>query len=132
MANATARTRQELVERTLKDLASVELGEAPIITNDPAFKPVRCWTAGPGTAQHKLVVSGTSYGVKPDGTGSYVLRSQAMVDLAKKAFGPRFWPDDIPEDADSMFCDQCGWSTRSYRAFNYHVNQVHPRPQTSG
>ncbi len=124
-------TRQELVERTLKDVMSTELAEPAIVTVDPEFKPVRCWTAGPGSPQEKLVVPGTTYGLRPAGDGSYVLRSKDMVDLAKRAFGPRFWPDDIPEDAESMFCDQCGWSTRSYRAFMYHTNQLHPRPQTN-
>lgn len=126
-----ATTRRELVEQTMKEMANVELAAPAIVTDDPDFKPVRCWTAGPGSAQEKLVVPGTSYGLKPDGSGSYVLRSKDMVELAKRAFGPRFWPDDIPEDAESMFCDQCGWSTRSYRAFMHHTNQLHPRPQTN-
>lgn len=125
-----AQTRNALVEQVLQEVANAELAAPAIPLEQEGFRPVRVWTAGPGSPQEKLVVPGTVYGVKPQGDGSYVLRSPEMVDLAKKALGSRYWPDDIPDDAASMNCDQCGWRTRSYRAFQAHVNNVHPRPQS--
>lgn len=111
-------------------------GSVPATPRPPAsipagFKPVRVWTGGPGSSQEKIVRPGTIYGIKPRVDGSYLMENPEDVALVKAALGGRYWPDDIPSDADSIRCDECGWTTRSYRAYQWHSNNAHGRAQAS-
>jgi hypothetical protein len=98
----------------------------------PLEKPIRVWTGGPGSLQETLVVPGTHHHLKPRADGSYLLRTPLEVEVAKKALGARFWTDAIPEDEESAKCDACQWTTRSYKAIQWHLNNAHGRPQFNG
>lgn len=107
--------------------APVAVMERPV--DDTPFTPVRVWTAGWGMVQEKIVMPGKPGGLKPERDGSYHLTTRDEYDVAKRALGARFWPDDVPEGMESLKCDTCQWTTRSMRAFQAHSNSAHGRPQ---
>lgn len=127
----TAAAQQRRVEPVRTFHPALARAEAPA-KPEPApegFVPVRVWTAGPNTSQEKIVVPGTVHGIKPRPDGSYLLRTPQEVEIAKKALGKRFWTDDVPEGEESPKCETCGWTTRSWRAYQWHANHAHGRPQ---
>lgn len=95
----------------------------------PLEKPIRIWTGGPGSPQEKIVIPGSSKGIKPRVDGSYLLTTKEQVEAAKKALGNRFWRDDVPEDEESPRCTTCNWTSRSMRAMFWHLNNAHGREQ---
>lgn len=105
-------------------------GEAPKAEQRQArFKPIRIWTGGPGAPMEKIYIAGQRYGLRPRMDGSYLLRTPEEVEAAKRALGTRFWPDDLPDEMESLRCDMCGWTCRSIRAMQWHLNNAHGRPQ---
>lgn len=94
------------------------------------FVPIRVWTAGRGMPQQKIFVQGEP-GLRPGHDGAYNVVTKRQYDALKRALGPQFWTDDVPEGEPSPKCDTCGWSTRSYKALIAHNNNAHGRPQAS-
>lgn len=80
-------------------------------------------------AQEKIYVEGEQ-GLKPMYDGAYYVRSQKQHDALKRALGPKFWKDDIPEGEPSATCDTCKWPSRSFRAAIYHGQHAHGKPQS--
>jgi len=115
-----------------------EYGDAPYSETQPAstpipdgFKPVRVWTGGPSSPQETIMRPGSNYGIKPSGAGYYLAETPDEVALLKKALGNRFWTDDPLGEGETIPpCSGCGWTTRSWRAMNWHQNNAHGRPQT--
>lgn len=120
--------RMKAEEKVKARLAAKALVEAKKLLK----VPVRVWTGGPGSPQDIILIPGEMYGVRPGADGSYVLRTQQQVDIAKRALGNRWWVDDVPEGVPSPKCEGCGWTTRSYQAYIWHGNNAHGRPQGSG
>ena len=77
----------------------------------------------------RIFVPGKAGGLRPTYDGSYHLATREEYNAARRAFGPQFWPDDVPENVPSPKCDTCQWTSRSYAAMMTHVNQAHGKPQ---
>lgn len=116
--------RQQMVHPG-PDLPAPDVSTEP----EPPFTPIRVWTAGRGMAQEKIYVEGEQ-GLKPMYDGAYYVRSQKQHDALKRALGPKFWKDDIPEGEPSATCDTCKWPSRSFRAAIYHGQHAHGKPQS--
>lgn len=99
-----------------------------VATPGSAFKPIRVWTGGPGSPQEKIYLHDNRYGLRPRADGSYLIETPEQLEIVQRALGPRFWPDDVPEGVESPRCEMCGWTTRSYRAMHWHLNNAHGRP----
>jgi len=120
-----AALRAELEERDA-------IAAAAAAEKTPDFKPVRVWTAGPGMPREKIFVQGVHGGLKPAADGAYYLTTPVLEAAARGALKGRWWVDDIPEGEPPAKCDQCGWTCRSNRAMNQHLNHAHGRPQADG
>lgn len=100
---------------------------------DPKLaEPIRIWTGGPGSPQEKILLPNSSHGLKPRPDGSYLIETEAQLAAAKVALRSRWWEDTIPEDRNSLKCEGCQWTCRSYEAMNWHQNFTHGRPQFTG
>lgn len=97
---------------------------------DPSYEKVRIWTAGPGSEQKAIVIAGSSQKIRVRPEGSYLIEAKIVEEALRKALVGRWWPDDVPEGEPSARCEACGWTTRSYRAMNFHQNNSHARTQT--
>ncbi len=100
----------------------------PVPEPDAPFV-ARFWTAGPGSPQEAIRV-GEFQKLRPGRDGAIVVRDPDTAAFVRQALGPRAWEDDIAPDAPSMECTACSWSTRSTRAYQHHVNNLHPGPRT--
>ncbi len=121
-----------ILSRVRDDIEDSHRADFPKKLNqaDPDFTPVRIWTAGPGTLQEKIYMPGRPSGLKPYSDGAYYVKTKAEYDVLLSAIGKRrMFRDDIPEDEPAAVCQTCQWSSRSYKAMNYHLNVAHGRPQ---
>lgn len=126
--------RHETPLRTMRGTSGRFARGAPVERPEPEeippdWKPVRVWTAGPGTPQDKIA-DGLGIRIAPGHDYAYVCRTPRELELVKKSLGPgRFWPDNIPEDDESLQCAECRWSTRNFYAYQWHTNNAHGRDQ---
>lgn len=96
-----------------------EIAEAAPVPE--SFKPVVVWLGGPSAPQRQIMVRPGHF-VKPRFDGTYLLQTQEEVDLVKRVLGPQYWETDIFPPNEPMRDDSTGWTCRSTRAFQWHMN----------
>jgi hypothetical protein len=129
---------------------------APPVSYDPVpagtEKVYRFWTAGPGSPQTAILKTtpamragepvyqldprtGRSEQMyfrtkfKPGRDGSLVVYTEEDAAYVRKHMGNDLYEEDLPPGVADLKCTHCNWTCRSMRAFEYHLNNLHPGPR---